>query len=188
MEFSGLDESILKAASGGDAAAFEKLILSVEKLIYNIALRMLGNPADAEDAAQEAVLRIYRNLRKCVSLNHFRNWACVITNNICLDEIRRRKGRGALSLDELSGDGARGEPPYSADDPTPPEALLAAETRETILAALRGLPPKLKSAVILRDIEGFSYADMSRILGVSEGTVKSRINRARSAMRKLLSA
>lgn len=184
-----LDNSVLLRASRGDEGAFEQLLFSIERLIYNIALRMMGNPAEAEDAAQESILKIYKNIKKCTDIKHFKNWACVITNNTCIDELRKRKNRNYISLDALA-DPEGDEVPISlpSDEPSPPEVLLRLESRDAVLAALEMLPPLMKSIIVLRDIEGLSYQDLAIILEVAEGTVKSRLNRARLALRKILSA
>jgi len=175
-------DDTLKRATAGDSKAFESLLRGIEKLLYNIAYRMVG-PADAEDVCQEAIIKIWKNIYKVNSASYFRNWACVIVTNTCYDELRKRRGKAAVSLD--SDDEAAVFAPVS-DEGNPLDALVKSESFEEIEKAIFRLPTNQRLIVALRDIEGLSYGDLSAILKVPEGTVKSRLNRARAALKKLL--
>lgn len=189
-----LDNSILQRAIYGDVLAFEQLIIKYEKLIFNIAYRMLGSLDDAKDASQEVLLRAYRNLRHCVSIDHFKYWVCMITSNICIDEIRKRKGLGGKVIQPL--DKNYRSPAQDSDgpqviqipssEPTPEELLEKKELKKTIQDAIDNLSENHKIFIVLRDIHGFSYDEIAQITLLPIGTVKSRISRARENLKKIL--
>jgi RNA polymerase sigma-70 factor (ECF subfamily) len=182
------DQQLLAKAQNGDTAAFEALIVRYEKLIYTIAYRFFNNREDAWDISQEALLKIYRSLDKCRNGAGFKSWAATIVTNACIDESRRRKARQAESLDGFyeDEDGAR-ELELPSDETTPDEALVRKESGEEIKAALRALTEEHRALIILRDIYGFSYAEIAEQRGLRLGTVKSGISRARDSLKKLLS-
>jgi len=180
---------LLKQASSGDIAAFETLIQQYEKLIYNIAWRIMGNAEDAKDIAQEAIIKIYRNLASCKSLAQFKAWAAKITHNACMDELRRRKGKTAESYDAMIEDGredtSRGGilPP----DPNDPEAaLLRKELGGLINDGLSRLSDEHRALLVLRDVQGLTYEEIAEITNLPLGTVKSRISRGRSRLKEIL--
>ena len=174
----------IEAARRGDLAAFNSLVLEHQALVYNLCLRMLGSPAAAEDAAQEAFLAAWRKLAQLRG-ESFRPWLLRIAVNACRDELRRRGRRPAASL-EVSIDEGMAEP---ADPAALPEAAtLTGELRGQIEAALLVLPEDQRAAVILCDVQGFDYQQIAQIMGSSLGTVKSRISRGRMRLRELLLA
>jgi RNA polymerase sigma-70 factor (ECF subfamily) len=178
----------VQSAIRGDSEAFERLILAHEKLIFNIAYQMLGNVEDARDASQDIVLKIYRNLKKCSSLKHFKNWVCVITNNTCIDELRRRKGAALQSLDDMiESEGGDMPIQIASGDPTPLDEVVRRESAGALTDAINRLPPNQKSLIVLRDIQGLSYAELAAVTSLPDGTIKSRLSRARANLKKILS-
>lgn len=180
-----MDEApLLDAARAGDLAAFNQLVHAYQGLVYNVCVRMLGQPGPAEDAAQEAFLAAWRNLGRLRG-ERFRPWLLRIAANACTDELRRRRRKGAASLDTALDAGL----PHPEDPaPSPEAASLDAELRDRIESALRRLPSDQRLAVVLRDLQGLDYEEVAAVMKTSLGTVKSRINRGRAKLRALLLA
>ena len=175
-----MQEELVKDAVDGDIVAFEKLVTLCHKKAYNQAYRMMGNPEDAADLAQEAFLKAYINIRNFKYESSFETWIFKIVSNTCLDEINRRKKIVTVSFEETSV-----EKRVTTQD-IPEEEVEKLENRQEVLAALEKLSPEHKTVVILRDIQGYSYNDIEKILECNIGTVKSRIKRARDKLRILL--
>lgn len=176
------DDLMLKRAQKGDVGAFEELIAPFEQRIYQIALRVMGHPEDALDQAQETMLRVYQNLSKFKGNSSLSTWIFRVTTNVCLDELRRRKNKQATSLNQLTDAGFT---PVD-DSEGPEEAAVRQFTGKTLQEALNALPDEQRAAVVLRDIEGYSYDEIAQMQGANLNTVKSRIARARLALRKIL--
>lgn len=176
------DALLIRRAQKGDAQAFETLVAPYEKKIYALCLRMLGNREDALDCAQEAMLRIWRAMGTYKKQASFSTWSYRIATNTCLDLLRRKKVRPSISLDGLAEAGY-----LPADSQTGPEAMAESSARKQALErGIASLPEDLRAAIVLRDIQGFSYEEVAEVLRTPLGTVKSRINRAREKLRKLL--
>jgi RNA polymerase sigma-70 factor (ECF subfamily) len=178
------EAALLDRARHGDLDAFNALVDLHQRLVFNVCLRLLGNSTLAEDAAQDAFLAAFRHIAACKG-ESFRPWLLRIAANACTDELRRRGRRPAISLDAprpLEHD------PLDAPDPAPgPEAeALRSEQRRTIAAALLHLPNDQRLAVVLCDVQGLAYDEIAEATGVSLGTVKSRIARAREKLRREL--
>ena len=177
------DERLLiKAAAGGDSAAFEQLMRRHEGKMYAVALRMCASREDAQDCMQEAMIRAYRAIENFRFQSSFATWIYRITMNTCLDELRRRKVRQAASLDALLDSGWA---PTGGDSPE--GHALSSERRRELEKAIHSLPEDMRAAIILRDIQGFSYDEIAKILSVNVGTIKSRISRGREKLREILS-
>ena len=178
------EKDLIRKAKQGDMLAFEELILKHEKIVYNLALRMMNHSEDAQDIAQEVFLKAYRSLANFDERAAFSTWLYRITHNTCIDEMRKRKGKQTYSLEEEleSEDGSMQRQVADAGD-TPEESLLRAEQKSEILQALDTLSAEHKAAVILRDIRGMSYEEIAEIIELPMGTVKSRISRARNQMK-----
>ncbi len=182
------DEVSLAAARAGDRRALDDLLRRHQPRLWAVCRRLTGSDADADDAAQNALIAIVRALPSFDGRSRFGTWAYRIAVNASLDELRRRRRRADPGLPgdaDLSGPGAGGggfEP--VATTVGPESAALAAD----VDAALRRLPPDFRAAVVLRDLCGLDYAEIAEILGVPTGTVRSRISRGRSALAPLLSA
>jgi RNA polymerase sigma-70 factor (ECF subfamily) len=148
--------------------------------VYRLAYRLTGNRADAEDLTQEVFLRVFRALHDYVP-GTFEGWLHRITTNLFLDQARRR---GRLRIDPL---GEQAELlPASAESGSPERRFEHDNLDVDVQAALGALSPDFRAAVVLRDIEGLSYEEIATTLGISPGTVRSRIHRARAQLRTLL--
>lgn len=184
------EERRLDAARQGDLAAFNWLVLRYQTRVYNLCLRMLSDPEAAADATQEAFLSAYRAIGRFKG-EHFRTWLLRIATNACLDMLRSRKRKPTQSIFRagVEGEEDEGEPLPIADlDPTvnPEAAALSAETVAAIQAGLAQLPEDQRIALVLVDVQGLSYDEAASVTGANLGTIKSRINRARSRMRDYL--
>jgi RNA polymerase sigma-70 factor, ECF subfamily len=176
--------ALVARARAGDLAAFNALVDQHQGQVYGVCLRMLGQPAAAEDAAQETFISAWRSIGRLRG-DRFAPWLLRIAANVCTDELRRRKRRPGVSLeDELDAGGFQPADP----DPSPEAATLSNELRRTIDGALAQLGEEQRLAVILSDIEGLDYQEIAEVMGTSLGTVKSRLSRARAQLRQLLLA
>jgi RNA polymerase sigma-70 factor (ECF subfamily) len=163
----------LEAAKTGDLAAFERLMRQHERMVLATAWRLLGNLEDAQDAAQEVFLKLYRNLAKVEASGSFPSWLYRVTVNVCHDHRRRKPVTEPVEQWEgVAGTGAG-----------PQEELTGAERRRVLDLSLRRLSKKERAALVLRDLEGLPTSDVARILGSSEATVRSQISKARLKMR-----
>jgi RNA polymerase sigma-70 factor (ECF subfamily) len=178
------DLDLIARARQGDLPAFNVLVERYQTSVFNLCLRMLGAPAPAEDAAQEAFISAYRSLGRFRG-GSFRAWLFRIAANACYDELRRRKARPATSLDWRNTEDERPiEPPDTA--PSMEERAATAELHRALEDALAQLPHEQRLAIVLCDVQGFDYAEIAETMRVSLGTVKSRISRARSRLRTII--
>lgn len=177
------ERRLIHLAAKGDGSAFEQLISSHERRMYALALRMCSNAEDAKDCLQDAMLRIYRSLPGFKGESAFSTWVYRVVVNTCLDSFRRQKVRSADSLDLLSENG------WNAPDtsPTPEQHAENSELKQQLSKAIDMLPVEMRTAVVLRDVQGFSYESISEMTDANIGTVKSRINRGREKLREILS-
>ena len=187
----GTVERTLKAAQRGDLTAFNALVLTYQRQVFNLCYRTLGNPEDAADATQDALLSAFRGLRTFNGgAAGLRPWLLRIAVNTCYDQLRRRQRRAVDSLDAMRT--ADPEHDVSAAervaDPGvgPEQHSLSAETARQIQAAIECLPPDQRLTVILCDVQGFSYDEAAQVMAIELGTVKSRLSRARAQLRELL--
>lgn len=186
----GLDEAALVArACQGDVAAFEQLVAAYERKVYNLAYRLTGNPEDAADVAQEALLKVYTSLPEFRGDASFSTWLYRVVSNTCLDELRRRKRQRAVSLDQPISltDGEDLTRQWADESDGPEEALTRKEQQAMVQQAISLLDEDHRVIIIMRDIQGLSYEEVADALGLSLGTVKSRLNRARAALQKKFS-
>lgn len=180
MEFE--EKRMIERASGGDPEAFNRLMEQHERRMYAVALRMCANREDAQDCLQEAMLRVYRAIGSFKGESSFSTWVYRITMNTCLDELRRRKNKQSASLDDLLDEGWA-----PADDRSSPEKhAMRAETARTLRQTIQELPEDMRAAVVLRDIQGYTYEEIAQILDINVGTIKSRISRGREKLREKL--
>lgn len=170
-----LESSLIKRAIQGDNDAFESLMSAYERKIYGLCLRMMGNRQDGEDAAQEAMVRIWQKLPQYRGEAAFSTWVYRVTASACTDAIRKRSLRAQPSLEAMREEGV--EPQDGA--PTPQQAVENTERREAMQRAIAGVPEQMRSVFLLRDVHGLSVEETARALNVSSGTVKSRLSRAR---------
>lgn len=178
------EDKIIRKAVGGSAEAFEQLVVKYQTPIYRLCLRMTGNPEDSADLTQESFLKAWRALDTFRFGSGFSTWLFRLASNTCLDHLRAQKRRPVLPLTLENNDGEEMtlDPPDSA--PTPEEALLASEEHERLNKALAQLDPQQRHILTLRVVNDLSYTEIADILEIKEGTVKSRIARARDALRK----
>ena len=175
-------EELVRAAAKGNTDAFEQLVRLHENKVYALALRMCGNPEDANDAAQEAFLSAWRGLPSFRGEAGFATWLYRLTSNAAIDQLRRgKRQRNEASLDdtELTVD-------VPDSGPGPQEAAEGAELRMAVEAGLRELSEDHRQILVLREYQELSYDEIAETLGVDLGTVKSRISRARRSLRKIL--
>lgn len=178
-------------ASRQEKSEFDAHVRRCHRQAYNIAYRMTGNHADAEDVTQEAFLRAYRFFDRYNRQMPFENWLYRIISNVVIDELRKKPKVKCQSLDQpLPNTGSESEirmeiPDVSTD---PEHMMLQVELDEPLQKALNVLPPDFRQAVILADVEGLSYEDISESMGCSLGTVRSRLHRGRKMLRNRLLA
>lgn len=171
-------ESVL----GGDVNAFETLVLGYEKNVYNLALRMVKNPEDASDMAQEAFIRAYNSLASFRGESKFSVWLYRIVSNVCLDFLRSRSRHPTVSLSVENDEGEETELDIP-DESQSPEALLERRlTRDSVRRGLDALSEEYRQILLLREIQGLSYDEIAETLSMELGTVKSRIFRARKKL------
>ncbi|MDQ7794878.1 MAG: sigma-70 family RNA polymerase sigma factor [bacterium] len=181
------DEVLVKRARDGDTAAFEELVARYERRVYNLAYRYTGDREDASDLAQEAFLKAFLALRGFRGRSTFSTWLYRVTTNACLDAVRSRQRRRTVSLDQpiLTVDG-QVERQVSDSSVDPEELAQRREVQAVVRQAIARLSPDHRMVLVLRDLQGLAYEEVAAILGLNLGTVKSRLNRARLALRDLL--
>jgi RNA polymerase sigma-70 factor, ECF subfamily len=182
------DYELVNAAQRGEPSAFRELVTRYEAKVYHLALKMLRDEQDAEDVLQETFINVYRHLDTFRGDSEFSTWVYRIATNASLMKIRSR--RPMSSLDEPTDDTDSDSPPRDLMDWsfTPEEALMNGETRSQMDKALTTLPETLRSVFVLRDIEGLSVEETARVLDISIPNVKTRLHRARLALRDELAS
>jgi len=185
------DHALLEATRAGDEAAFAELVSRYRNQITSYIYRMLNDYDGAVDMAQETFVRVYQAADRYQTSYAFSTYIYRIATNLAISELRKRKRRRLVSLtgffQETEGDEAREFDPVDAV-PLQDVALVDSERRAAVARAIGTLPEKYRAPLVLRDVEGKSYDEIARILETSEGTVKSRISRARGFLRDKLSA
>lgn len=181
------EEQLIQEAQKGDLNAFNRLVLNYQGLAFNVAYRLLGDDASAEDVTQEAFISAYKNLRNYRG-GSFKAWLLRIVTNGSYDELRRHKRRPQVPLEPEEKDGDnRADPAWLADRGESPQDLTErAELSAAIQRCLSQLEDEFRAAVVLVDVQGMDYAEAAQILGRPLGTVKSRLARARSRLQLCL--
>lgn len=178
------DRELIVAWQAGDESAFEELIRRHESRVYRLLYRMMGNKEDAEDLTQETFLSLHRHGHRFRAEARFSTFVYRVAANAALNR-RRSLGRGRARVDKLKVRQAAGDDLPSSPR-NPEDAALGHELSGHVREALETLSDSLRMPVILYDIEGLSYGEIAKVLGIAEGTVKSRIHRARQALREQL--
>lgn len=173
------DRQLVALAQNGDPEAFAQLVRHYQKMVYNLALGKTGSHHDAEEVTQTAFLKAWQSIRSFQGKAAFSSWLYRLTVNAAIDLLRQRRAP-ALSLDDPD------LPPLADEDPGPEEASLAAERRRLLWQAIDRLPEAQRAPLVLREMEGLSYREIAQVLDLEEGTVKSRLARARLLLRRLL--
>lgn len=171
------EQAWIDLARRGDQRAFGQLVRAYERPVYNLAYRMLGDTAEAEDAAQEAFVRAYTRLSTYQPDRKFANWLLSITSHHCIDRLRRRSRLRQTSLEEMlpSLD-------LVSDDPQPDQVVSRKQERDRVWQVLRALPPDYRAAIVLRYWHDLSYEEIAAATGDTESAIKSRLHRARQMM------
>ena len=175
---SGSDAELVARCRAGDATAFEELYRQHAGRLYNLAYRMSGGPAEAEDLLQEIFLQAHRKLDSFKGQSSVGTWLYRLAMNLCVDHLRSRQNRSAQLTDSLDAAPHDLRPPYSAGTLNP--------TRLDLERAIAHLPPGCREAFLLHDVEGFEHREIAEILGVAEGTSKSQVHKARMKLRAFL--
>ena len=181
---------LVRRCCAGDAAAWEEIVQTYNRRIYNICYRFAGSANDAEDLTQEVFIKMYRTL---ATYDHtkgaFATWVTTITRNLLVDHFRKGKQQRLTDSIDATSEHEDAVPlsEQIQDQSAPPDAhVRSREVGETVHAALGKLSPELREAVILRDLQDLDYREIATVLKVPEGTVKSRINRGRAELARLL--
>ncbi len=185
------DHALLEATRIGDEDAFAELVGRYRNPITNYIYRMTNDYDGAVDLAQETFVRVYRAAERYQTTYAFSTYIYRIATNLAISELRKRKRRKLVSLTGFFQSRDGGEPvEFNPPDlkPLPDRELVDTERRKAVQRAISTLPDKYRAPLILRDVEGKSYEDISRILETSEGTIKSRISRARGFLREKMTA
>lgn len=186
------DRLLVARCLAGDGSAWEAILQAHSRQIYSLCFRFTGRSEDADDLSQEVCLRVYRNLSQFrADQGSLKTWILSLTRNLLIDHYRRGKNDRLTDSLETSGQLASAGEPRALDPPEAPQrapdaSLFRREMREQIQLGLARLSPELREAVILRDLEDLDYKEIAALLRVPEGTVKSRINRGRIELARLL--
>jgi RNA polymerase sigma factor (sigma-70 family) len=170
----------------GDTEKYEQLVIENQKNVYNLALRMTGNPDDALDISQEVFLKAYTNLKSFRGDSLFSSWLYRLTYNMCIDLSRKNKRRKAVSLSQNDNDGEDSELFIPDTTSLPETELEKKELRSAIANAVCSLSPEHRNVFIMREYRCMSYEEIAEALCVSQGTVKSRLSRARKRLASYL--
>lgn len=182
------EKRLVKRAQRGDTAAFEELVTAHEARIYSLCLRMTGNREDAYDLTQESFLKIWRKLDSFNQDASFGTWAYRLASNTCIDFLRKEKKRRDVPLFSEDDDGEETQL-LLPDQRYDPEAIVQQRDLQASLeAALESLEPQYRQILTLRELCGLSYSEIGSQLQLKEGTVKSRLARAREQVRKFISS
>ena len=178
-----MDELLLLRARRGDPEAFEQLIEPLEQRIWRICWHYTGNREAAEDCGQEAMLRIWRNLENYRGDCALETWIFRIAANCCMDYLRKKKRDRSVSMEPLQEQG------FDPADPAPgtEEQAVSADEHRRLREAIGRLPEDQREALVMTQLEKVPYEEAARLLGTTEGTVKSRVNRAKARLREILS-
>lgn len=181
------EAKLIRAGQRGDQQAMEDLFRRYQRPLFQTALRVLGNAEDAEDALQDGMLSAYRNLKRFEGRSQFSTWLTRIVINAALMRRRSAKARPAISLDETPREDELPASERFADNgPNPEQVFASTEIRELINENLDELSPLLRTAFVLREVQGFSTGEAAKKLGVTENTLKARLWRARHQLAERL--
>lgn len=181
------DRELIKQCKHGDRDAFTEIMRKYQNLVFGMAYNLLSDYQDAEDATQDTFIKAYKSIASFKGDSAFTTWLYVICRNSCNDILRKRQKHSAVS--SIDADESDDSPikEIKSDAPTPEEQVELSETQALVREAINSLKPEYKEVLILSDIQQLSYDEVSAILKIPNGTVKSRLNRARNALRKKLS-
>lgn len=178
-----MDELLLRRAQQGDAEAFEQLLTPLEKMIWRVCWHYTGDREAASDCGQDAMVRIWRNLGSYRGECAFETWVYRVAANCCMDYLRKKKRDRSESIEPLKEQGFDPADPKAGTE----EKVVVADERQRLREAIARLPEDQREALVLTQLEGVPYETAAEQLGVSEGTVKSRVNRAKAKLKEWLS-
>ena len=180
-------EDLFLLAKKGDGRAFEHIVLQTERSVYNLALSILKKKEDAEDVTQEAYLRLWRVASELKLEGSLKLYILRTAHNLALDIIRKNSRRAEVDTVILDSDGEF-ELDIADDSPDscPDASYLRKVEKETVQQSIEELPEAARKIIVLRDIEGLSYTEIAAMLGIAEGTLKSKLFRARERLRKII--
>ena len=181
------EAQLIRRAQDGDLEAFNALVLQYQDSVYSVTYRIMGDSASADDGTQEAFINAFRRLDTYRGGN-FRAWLLRVATNTCYDILRYHKRRPATALDDLPGGETDDGPPLPDNSITPEEAIQQTELSNAIQDCINALSEDQRVVIVMSDIEGYNYQDIADAVDTQLGTVKSRLSRARSNMRKCLQA
>ena len=176
------EKKIIEKVLGGDANAFEELVLKYEKTVYNLALRMVGDRDDAFDMTQEAFIKAYGSLSSFRGDSKFSVWIYRIATNVCLDFLRSKSRKQQVSLTVSDDDDEDAQLDIPDPSSTPEQQLIKKISMQSVEEGLKTLLDKQRQILVMRELGGMSYAEIGKALSLEEGTVKSRIFRARKRL------
>lgn len=178
------DEELIERFQHGDLYAFDLIVKRYKNQLLNFIFRFLGNQEEAEDLVQETFLRVYKNRRAYRKVAKFSTWIYTIAGNLAKTELRKRKRRKIFSITDLGYE----EKDYEISDVafSPEDQVNGLITEEIVQREIEGLSPKFREVIILRDIQELSYEEISKIVRIPLGTVKSRVNRGRLKLQERL--
>ncbi len=179
------EKALIDAARQGDVGSFNQLVLSYQSMVYNFAYRILGDRHAAADATQDAFISAFKAIGKFRG-GSFKAWLLRIVTNACYNQLRRKQRQPSTSLDALLV--LEPAPTQSLTDPgeSPEEYTVRQELSKAIQIGIGNMPPEQRITLVLADVQGFSYQEIAGVTGVSLGTVKSRLSRARNKLRDFL--
>jgi RNA polymerase sigma-70 factor (ECF subfamily) len=179
---------LMKQAARGNEAAFSDIVRHFERIVYNIAIQATGNREDALDVSQEVFMKLWRTAGSYRGECSVTSWVIRIARNTSLDALRRRSTRqtDSLTLEDEDGDTTERAIPVTEGDDDPVSSYERKERIAAVRRAISELCDEHKEIILLRDIQGLSYAEIADLLGIEEGTVKSRIHRARNCLKEKL--
>ena len=179
------DTALIQAVLDGDPSAYRGLVERYQKRVYNVVFGMVRDKEDAQELAQEAFIKAYRNLAGFRRDSRFYTWLCRIAINLSIDFLRKRKNRSSISFEENIG--VRNESGDFISDHSlgdPHQSTVNREIRNRIIEEVEKLPEDQKQAIVLREIDGLSYKEIAEIMGIPEGTVMSRLYYARRKLQQ----
>jgi RNA polymerase sigma-70 factor (ECF subfamily) len=180
-----MDETqAIQAAQNGDLAAFNRLVMAYQGMAYNVAYRIVGDADAAADACQEAFLSAYKGIQKFRG-GSFKSWVLRIVTNACYDQLRYKGRRPADSLEAVT-ENSENSPKLINGRERPEDHALRQELSDLIQQGINTLPPDQRTVLVLSDVQGYPYQEIADITGISLGTVKSRLSRARTKLRDYL--
>lgn len=179
-----LTKRLISEIKQGDDQAFSELVDLYKDKVYQVAYRMVGHPQEAQDVAQEAFLRVYTNLDKYDVNRKFSTWVFRIATNVAIDRLRKRKPDVHLQDNVKGTEAITYESQLAATDELPEDQVVQLELQDWIQSEINHLPPKYRTAIILKYLEDLSLKEISEVMDLPVATVKTRIHRGREALRK----